>query len=92
MFATNLDGSWLLPLVVLTPVVSGLIGGLTVVAWMEMVTRMVPEKVRAAGWSARYIMQAVIAVGAGTMIHHVLTLIPGRMGQCRWLYVISYFC
>lgn len=33
----DLDG-WLLPLVVLTPLVSGLIGGVTVVAWMEMVT------------------------------------------------------
>lgn len=89
MFATNLDGSWLLPLVVLTPVVSGLIGGLTVVAWMEMVTRMVPEKVRAAGWSARYIMQAVIAVGAGTMIHQVLTHIPGRMGYA-WLHLAAF--
>ncbi len=48
-------GPWLLPVVVLTPVISGLIGGIGVVAWMEMVTRMVPERVRAAGWAARYI-------------------------------------
>ena len=54
LFVEDLGG-WLLPLVVLTPLLSGLIGGVTVVAWMEMVTRMVPEKVRAAGWSARYI-------------------------------------
>ncbi len=88
MFAGNLDG-WLLPLVVLTPVLSGLIGGVTVVAWMEMVTRMVPERVRAAGWSARYIMQAVIAIGAGTVIHKVLTHMPGREGYA-WLHLAAF--
>lgn len=88
MFAENLDG-WLLPLVVLTPVVSGLIGGVTVVAWMEMVTRMVPERVRAAGWSARYILQAIIAIGAGTVIHKVLTHMPGREGYA-WLHLAAF--
>jgi len=80
---------WVLPLVVLTPLVSGLIGGVTVVAWMEMVTRMVPEKVRAAGWSARYIMQACLAVGAGMAIHWVLTNIPGREGY-GWLHLAAF--
>lgn len=88
MFADNLDG-WLLPLVVLTPVISGLIGGVTVVAWMEMVTRMVPEKVRAAGWSARYILQALIAIGAGTAIQRVLTHMPGRDGYA-WLHLSAF--
>lgn len=88
MFADDIGG-WLLPLVVLTPVISGLIGGMTVVAWMEMVTRMVPEKVRAAGWSARYIMQAVIAVGAGAAIHRVLTHMPGREGYA-WLHLMAF--
>ncbi|MES2597407.1 MAG: MFS transporter [Verrucomicrobiota bacterium] len=80
---------WLLPLVVLTPLVSGLIGGVTVVAWMEMVTRMVPEKVRAAGWSARYILQACLAVGAGMAIHWVLTHVPGREGYA-WLHLAAF--
>jgi MFS family permease len=72
--------SWLLPLVVLTPLASGLVGGVGVVAWMEMVTRMVPERVRAAGWAARYIMQACIGMGAGAVIHQVLTHAPGQRG------------
>lgn len=84
----DLEG-WLLPLVVLTPLVSGLIGGITVVAWMEMVTRMVPEKVRAAGWSARYILQAFLAVGAGTAIHWLLTHLPGREGYA-WLHLAAF--
>ncbi len=73
-------GPWLLPLVVLTPVLSGLVGGMGVVAWMEMVTRMLPERIRAAGWAARYIMQACIGMGAGAVIHQVLTHLPGQRG------------
>lgn len=88
LLVKDLDG-WLLPLVVLTPVASGLIGGVTVVAWMEMVTRMVPEKIRAAGWSARYIMQAMLGVGAGIVIHRVLTHLPGREGYA-WLHLAAF--
>jgi MFS family permease len=88
LFVEDLGG-WLLPLVVLTPLLSGLIGGVTVVAWMEMVTRMVPEKVRAAGWSARYIMQAILGVGAGFVIQQVLTHLPGREGYA-WLHLCAF--
>jgi MFS family permease len=81
--------SWLLPLVVLTPLASGLVGGVGVVAWMEMVTRMVPERVRAAGWAARYIMQACIGMGAGAVIHQVLTHAPGQRGYAI-LHLIAF--
>ncbi len=82
-------GAWLLPVVVLTPVVSGLIGGVGVVAWMEMVTRMVPEKVRAAGWASRYITQACIGMVAGAVIHQVLTHAPGQRGYAL-LHLITF--
>lgn len=82
-------GPWLLPVVVLTPVVSGLIGGVGVVAWMEMVTRMVPERVRAAGWAARYITQACIGMGAGAVIHQVLTHAPGQRGYAL-LHLVAF--
>ncbi len=88
LLVKDLDG-WLLPLVVLTPLASGLIGGVTVVAWMEMVTRMVPAKVRAAGWSARYIMQAILGIGAGLAIQRVLTHLPGREGYA-WLHLAAF--
>lgn len=87
-FAEHLEG-WILPVVVLTPVMSGLVGGVGVVAWMEMVTRMVPERVRAAGWAARYIMQAVIGMGAGAVIHQVLTHLPGHRGYAV-LHLIAF--
>ncbi len=82
-------GPWLLPMVVLTPVVSGLIGGVGVVAWMEMVTRMVPERVRAAGWAARYITQACIGMVAGAVILQVLTHLPGQRGYAL-LHLITF--
>ncbi|WP_395745826.1 MFS transporter [Prosthecobacter sp.] len=82
-------GPWLLPAVVLTPVVSGLIGGVGVVAWMEMVTRMVPERVRAAGWAARYITQACIGMAAGAVILQVLTHLPGQRGYAL-LHLIAF--
>jgi hypothetical protein len=69
--------------------VSGLIGGVGVVAWMEMVTRMVPERIRAAGWAARYIMQAVHRHGAGAVIHQVLTHAPGQRGYAV-LHLIAF--
>ena len=79
LFADHIDDA-LLPIVVLTPVISGMIGGFGVVAWMEMVTRMIPERTRASGWAVRYIIQACIGMAAGTVIHHVLTNYPGRQG------------
>lgn len=78
-----------LPIVVLTPVISGVVGGIGVVAWMEMVTRMVPERLRAAGWAARYIMQAGIGMAAGGGIHWVLTHLPGKEGY-GWLHLITF--
>lgn len=82
-------GPWLLPVVVLTPVISGLVGGIGVVAWMEMVTRMVPERVRAAGWATRYITQACIGMGAGAVIQQVLTHAPGQRGYAM-LHLITF--
>jgi MFS family permease len=88
LFAKDIDGA-LLTIVVLTPVVSGLLGGVTVVAWMEMVTRMLPPRVRPAGWSVRYILQAAIALAAGTIIHETLTYHPGRTGYA-WLHLLTF--
>lgn len=88
MHAEKIDGI-LLPLVVLTPVISGLLGGVTVVAWMEMVTRMVPEKARAAGWAVRYIIQAVIGILAGAVIHQVLTHFETRTAYA-WLHLAVF--
>ncbi|HEY2573682.1 MAG TPA: MFS transporter, partial [Verrucomicrobiaceae bacterium] len=79
----------LLPIVVLTPVVSGLIGGVGVNAWMEMVTRMIPENLRASGWAIRYVIQGVIGLAAGPVIHWVLSSQNGAPGYA-WLHLICF--
>lgn len=88
LYGDQLAG-WLLPIVVLTPVVSGLIGGVGVQAWMEMVTRMIPERQRASGWATRYIIQACIGVAAGPAIHMILTRHPGPDGYAM-LHLIAF--
>lgn len=88
LLAEEVEGA-LLTFVVLTPVVSGLLGGVTVVAWMEMMTRMIPERARAAGWALRYIIQAGIGVFAGSVIHYVLTHHPGREAYA-WLHLATF--
>lgn len=80
LFAQHLGDQTLLTIVVLTPMASGLIGGIGVVAWMEMVTRMIPQQRRASGWALRYVMQAVIGIAAGPAIHWILTHRPGPDG------------
>ena len=87
-FAPQLH-SWLLPIVVLTPIVSGLLGGIGTNAWMEMVTRMIPEHLRASGWAIRYLIQGIVGLGAGLVIHFILQRFPGATGFA-WLHLICF--
>jgi len=89
LFFTPHLGEWLLPIVVLTPIISGLVGGIGVNAWMEMVTRMIPPHQRASGWAIRYMIQGVIGLSAGPVIHYVLGTRPGPQGFA-WLHLICF--
>lgn len=79
----------ILYIVVLTPLVSGLVGSIGVPAWMEMVTRMIPEHLRASGWAIRYVIQGVFGLSAGLIIHWILTHHPGAIGYA-WLHLICF--
>lgn len=81
--------SWMLAIVVWAPFVSGVIGGLTINAWLEMVTRMIPERKRAGGWAIRFIIQGVIGIAAGPVIHHILETRPGPPGYAL-LHLIAF--
>lgn len=80
MLLVPLDSRTLLWVVMLTPLVSGLVGGIAVQAWMEMVTRMVPPSRRASGWAIRYQISNVIGLGAGVVVHQVLRHSPDAHG------------
>ena len=79
----------ILPIIILTPIVSGLVGGFASQAWMEMVTRMVPPHLRASGWAIRYVIQGVIGLSAGPVIHWMFTHHPGVVGYA-WLHLICF--
>lgn len=87
----------ILTLVVLTPVVSGLIGGVGVNAWMEWVTRLIPQDLRASGWAIRYLIQGLIGLSVGPIIHWLFTQQPGAQGYatlhliCFGFLTLSYF-
>lgn len=81
--------AYILPIVVLTPILSGLVGGVGVQAWMEMVTRMIPENLRASGWAFRYLIQGIVGLSAGPVIHWVLSNYPGVSGY-GWLHLICF--
>ncbi|WP_075088293.1 hypothetical protein [Verrucomicrobium spinosum] len=79
----------ILTLVVLTPVVSGVVGGVGVNAWMEWVTRLIPQHLRASGWAIRYLIQGIIGLAAGPVIHWVFTHQPGAHGYST-LHLICF--
>lgn len=91
MFLNPASRSLLLWMVVLTPVTSGLVGGVGVNAWMEMVTRMIPEHLRASGWAIRYVIQGVFGLVAGIVIHWVLSHFPdGDARGYAWLHLLCF--
>ncbi|MEZ0389681.1 MAG: MFS transporter [Verrucomicrobium sp.] len=79
----------ILTLVVLTPVISGVVGGVGVNAWMEWVTRLIPQELRASGWATRYLIQGTIGLAAGPVIHWVFTHRPGAEGYAL-LHLICF--
>ena len=51
--------------VVLTPVLAGIAGGLSVTAWQQLIARCIPENRRASLFATRYIVTCVLGVTAG---------------------------
>ena len=96
MLLVPMSDRTLLWVVMLTPLLSGLIGGIGVQAWMEMVTRMIPPNRRASGWAIRYQISNIIGLGAGVVIHQVLTHSPDARGYavlhlvCFGFLVLSF--
>lgn len=67
------DGdAWLLPLVVLAPLSSGLAGGVSITAWREYVAKSIPAHKRASLWAVRFVLGGVLGVGAGQVVELVL--------------------
>lgn len=80
-----------LPAVLLSPLVSGLIGGVAVNAWKEYVASAIPERLRASMWATRYVLGTVLGLGAGGVVSQVLARAPGPRGYA-YLHLGTFVC
>jgi len=69
-----------LAIVAATPLVGGIAGGLSFSAWIELISKIIPERRRSSAWAVRYIIGAAIGIGAGSVIRSVLRDHPGPAG------------
>lgn len=75
--------------VAFAPFVSGLVAGLSLGAWYELVCRIIPVNRRASSWAIRFIVRAAIGISAGGVIRSVLEQYPGETGY-GILYLITF--
>lgn len=72
LLLANEGDRWLLPLVVLAPLFSGLAGGVSITAWREYVAKSIPVQKRASLWAVRFVLGGLLGVGAGQLVALVL--------------------
>lgn len=65
---------------VVCPLLSGLVGGVTMGAWMQITARTVPGRRRSSGAAARNLIGALFGILAGITAEHVLSAYPGAAG------------
>jgi MFS family permease len=71
------------------PFVTGLAGGFGFSAWIELISKTIPEDKRASTWSVRYVLAAVIGIFAGVVVKAVLARYPGTEGYAL-LHFIAF--
>jgi MFS family permease len=74
---------------ILAPLISGIIGGLSLPAWQEFIAKTIPENRLASLWAMRYLISAFIAFGAGKVVQQVLRQYPGATGF-GLLHIITF--
>lgn len=78
------------------PVLSGLMGGITLGAWMRVTSRTVPGKRRSSGTALRNLFAAIMGMFAGVFVEKILIQHPGVQGFallhgiCFVFLVLSY--
>lgn len=88
-YFTETHASWALASVTLAQFLSGILGGITMTAWLELVAKTIPENRRSSVWAMRFIISSAIGIGAGGMIASVLETRPGPEGYA-FLHLILF--
>ncbi len=94
LFFMQPDGMTLaLCAIVLAPLASGLIGGLTFTAWQETVAKTLPANRRASMFATRNMVTVIFGMGAGKLIAKILSLYPqGDPRGYGILFLITFAC
>ncbi len=80
----------LLLLAVTTPFISGMMGGVSMTAWMELVAKSIPAEKRASLHAMRNIIGTLMGLGVGPVVLWVLSAFPGPLGY--GMLHLSTFC
>jgi MFS family permease len=72
LFTADLELRTTLTLVVATPLLSGLLGGVNVSAWREYVAKTIPTTKLASLWAMRFLLGGALGVLAGNVVSYVL--------------------
>ena len=90
-FFADTHPDWALASIALAPLLSGLLGGVTMTAWLELVAKTIPENRRSSVWAIRFIISSVIGIGAGRVVSLVLEKYPGTEGYAMLYFILFVF-
>jgi MFS family permease len=77
------------PALVLTPLLSGLAGGVSATAWKELIAKTIPARRRASLWAIRFVIATLIGFAASRIVSAVLRAHPGARG-CAILHLLVF--
>ncbi len=77
-----------LALVALAPLLSGLAGGVSWAAWVELTSRMIPPNRRSSVMAVRAVIGGVIGLLAGQIIRIILERTPGAEGYAQLHFIV----
>lgn len=80
LFLSDSHPLFVLLFVAFAPMLSGLAGGVSLGAWLEMTSRLIPARRRSSGTAIRAVSGALIGIGAGEVIRRTLASHPGPEG------------
>jgi len=86
LFMFSKNASAVVAIIALTPLISGVFGGLPYAAWQQLFIRELPQNRRPSNLAMRFLMAGFIGIFAGKVIELTLRNYPGATGYA-WLHL-----
>ena len=83
--------SWVVWILALTPLLSGILGGVGLTAWQRLYIKGVPPGWRASNIAYRFMFGGITGILAGLLIERVLSVYPGTLGY-GYLHLLAAAC